>query len=163
LYAIHNPINIGFFGVGILAKSYVDIENRWYPQYPMIAVHPIVYKDERILLAKRAKEPSKGKWAVPGGRVELGETVYNAGKREVLEECSVEIEIERIFDITDSIIPDTEGRISYHFVVIYLFARYKSGNIQAQSDAEDVGWFTLDEAAELDLAPKMQLLLKQIK
>ena len=138
-------------------------DSRWYPQYPMVAVHPIVYKDERILLAKRAKEPNKGKWTIPGGRVELGETVYEAGKREVVEECAVEIEIERLFDIADSIIHDAEGRISYHFVTIYLLARYKSGKIQARSDAEDVGWFTLDEAAELNLTPKMRLLLKQIQ
>ena len=83
-----------------------------------------MFKDEQILLVKRAKEPSKGKWSLPGGGIELGETVYEAARREVLEECSVEIEVERLFDIADSIIPDAEGRISYHFVLIYLLAKY---------------------------------------
>jgi len=137
-------------------------DSRWYPQHPMVAVHPIVYKDERIVLVKRSKEPSKGKWSLPGGRIELGETIYEAAKREVLEECSIEIDIERLFDIGESIISDREGRVSYHFVLIYLLARYKAGEIKAQSDAEDIGWFTIPEIAELDMHPLLQSLLESL-
>jgi len=125
----------------------------------MVAVHALVFKEGRMLLTKRSKEPSKGKWSLPGGRIELGETVYEAVKREVFEECSVEIEIERIIDVADSIISDEEGRIRYHFVLIYLLARYKAGDIKAQSDAEDVGWFTPAEIAELDMHPRLRAVL----
>jgi len=134
-------------------------DSRWYPQLPMVAVHALVFKEGRMLLTKRSKEPSKGKWSLPGGRIELGETVYEAVKREVFEECSVEIEIERIIDVADSIISDEEGRIRYHFVLIYLLARYKAGDIKAQSDAEDVGWFTPAEIAELDMHPRLRAVL----
>ena len=97
-------------------------DNRWYPQIPMVAVHALVLKERQMLLVKRSKEPSKGKWSLPGGRIELGETIYEAAKREVLEECSVEIEIERLLDVGDSIIRDEEGRVQYHFALIYLLA-----------------------------------------
>jgi len=125
----------------------------------MVAVHPLVIKDGRMLLIKRAKEPGKGKWSLPGGRVELGETVYEAARREVLEECSIEIKIERLLDVADSIIRDEEGRISYHFVLIYLLARYEAGDVKAQSDAEDARWVTTDELDELDIHPQLRSVL----
>ena len=134
-------------------------DNRWYPQLPMVAAHSLVLKEGRMLLVKRSKEPSKGKWSLPGGRIELGETIYEAAKREVLEECSVEIEIDRLLDVADSIIRDEEGNTRYHFVLIYLLARYKSGDITAQSDAEDVKWVTTDELAELDIHPQLRAVL----
>ncbi len=134
-------------------------DSRWYPEHPMVAVHPLVFKEGHMLLIKRAKEPSKGKWSLPGGRIELGEPIYEAGRREVLEECSVDIEIERLLDVGDSIIRDEEGRISYHFVLIYLLARYKAGDVKAQSDAEDARWVTTDELAELDIHPLLRAVL----
>lgn len=137
-------------------------DSRWYPRHPMIAVHPIVFRDERIVLVKRAKKPSRGKWSLPGGRIELGETVYEAAKREVLEECSIEIDIERLFDIGESIIPDTEGRISYHFVLIYLLARYNNGDIKAGLDEADIGWFTIPEATQLDMHPQLRAILESL-
>ena len=134
-------------------------DNRWYPQLPMVGVHALVFKEGKILLAKRAKEPSKGKWSLPGGRLELGETVFEAARREVLEECSIEIDIERFLDVKDSIILDQEGRVQYHFVIIYLIAWYKSGDIMAKSDADDVRWFTTDELAHLDIHPQLRTIL----
>ena len=144
-------------------KATIGNDNRWYPQFPGVAVHPLVFKDEHLLLVKRSKEPSKGKWSLPGGRIELGETVYEAAKREVFEECSIEIEIDRLYDIGESIITDTEGRTSYHFVLIYLLAKYKAGDINAQSDAEDVGWFTLPEITGLDMHSQLRSVLEQVK
>ena len=138
-------------------------DRRWYPQFPGVAVHPLVFKDKHLLLVKRAKEPSKGKWSLPGGRIELGETIHDAAEREVLEECSIEIEIERLYDIGESIITDTEDRISYHFVLIYLLAKYRAGDIKARSDAEDVGWFTLPEIARLEMHPLLRSMLEQLK
>jgi len=127
----------------------------------MVAVHPLVLKEGRMLLIKRAKEPSKGIWSLPGGRIELGETIYEAARREVLEECSIEIEIERLLDVADSIIRDEESRIHYHFAIIYLLARYKGGDVKAQSDAEDAKWVTTDELDKLDIHPHLRVLLMQ--
>lgn len=134
-------------------------DNRWYPQMPMASIQALVLKEGHILLQRRSREPSKGKWSIPGGRLELGETIYEAAKREVLEECSIEIEIERLLDVADSIIKDEDGRVSYHFVVIYLLAGYKGGDVKAQSDAEDARWVTLKEIDELDTHPNLRTVL----
>ena len=125
----------------------------------MVAVHAVILKEGHILLVKRAKEPSKGKWSIPGGRIELGETIYEAAKREVLEECSVEIEIERVLDVADSIIRDGDSCIFYHFILIYLLAHYKDGDVKAQSDAEDAKWITTNELSELDTHTNLRTVL----
>jgi ADP-ribose pyrophosphatase YjhB (NUDIX family) len=121
----------------------------------------VVFKEDRILMVKRANEPNKGKWSIPGGGIELGETVYEAARREVREECSIEIEIERVLDSADTIVRDEKGRIKYHYVIIDLLARYTDGGIEAQSDAEECGWFTPEELAGLDITPTLRAMLER--
>lgn len=115
----------------------------------------------RLLLAKRAKEPGKGKWSLPGGAIEPGETVYDAARREALEECSVNIQIERVLDAADIIVKDERGRIVYHYVIIDLLARYAGGELKAGSDAADCGWFTPAEVAGMDITPTLRTMLKK--
>ena len=136
-------------------------DNRWYPQHPMVGVHTLVLKEGQMLLIKRAKEPSKGKWSLPGGRIELGETIHEAAKREMLEECAIEIDIERVLDVAESIIKDEEDRIQYHFALIYLLAHYSGGVAKAQSDAEDVRWVTTEELADLDMHPHLRTIIER--
>ena len=134
-------------------------DNRWYPQYPMIGISALILRDERMLLVKRSKEPSKGKWSIPGGRLELGETISEAVMREVLEECDVQIEIVRVIDVTDNILHDSDGRLSYHFVLVDMLANYLSGEPKAQSDAEECRWGTLAELANLDMNPQLRAVI----
>ena len=137
-----------------------DDKNRWYPEHPMVAVAAIVVKGERILVIKRAKEPGKGKWSIPGGAIELGENLYQAARREVHEECSIKVEIERVFDTTERIIRDDEGRVRYHFLTVEVLARLASGETKAQSDAKECRWVTSEELAELDIAsPRLRNIL----
>lgn len=139
-------------------------DGRWYPQYPMIGVHALILKEGRMLLIKRSKEPSKGMWSIPGGRLELGETVSGAVKREVFEECGVQIEIVRILEVMDNILRDDDGRIRYHFVLIDLLANYISGEPKAQSDAEECRWVTPAELTKLDMNPKLRaVIIREIK
>ena len=112
-----------------------------------------------MLLVKRSKEPSKGKWSIPGGRLELGETISEAVMREVLEECDVQIEIVRVIDVTDNILHDSDGRLSYHFVLVDMLANYLSGEPKAQSDAEECRWVTLAELANLDMNPQLRAVI----
>ena len=91
--------------------------------------------------------------------MELGETLYETVRREVHEECSIEIEIERVFNTTDNIIRDEEGRVKYHSVLVDVLARYTDGETKAQSDAEDAGWFTPAEMATLDVHPQLRAVL----
>ena len=138
-------------------------DGRWYPEAPIAAVGAVVFKEGKILTIKRGQEPSKGKWSIPGGRIELGETAYEAAQREVREECSIEIEIEHVLDTANNIIRDEDGRIKYHFVIIDLLARYVSGEIEAQSDAQECKWVTPGEMTELDLTPMLREMLTRQK
>jgi ADP-ribose pyrophosphatase YjhB (NUDIX family) len=138
-----------------------ESNNRLYPQSPIACVAAVVFKEGKILLIKRAKEPNKGKWSIPGGGIELGETISEAARREVFEECSVEIEIERVLDSADNIVRDEKGRIKYHYVIIDLLARYTGGDIKAQSDAEECGWFKPEGLAGLDMSLTLRAMLER--
>jgi len=132
---------------------------RWYPSHPFIGVGALIVKDGRYLLIKRGKEPSKGKWSIPGGKVELGETLVEAVKREVLEECGIQIEIIKIFNVMDRILKDENGRTKYHFVLIDYYAQYISGEARALSDADDMKWVTAEEIVNLDMNPKSREII----
>ena len=134
-------------------------DGRWYPEAPIAGVGAVVFKEGKILTIKRAQEPSKGKWSIPGGRIELGETAFEAARREVKEECSIEVEIERVLDSVDNIIRDEDGRVRYHFIIIDLLAKYVSGEIKAQSDAEECCWVTPQELVKLDVTPMLRDML----
>lgn len=115
---------------------------RLYPKSPMPCASAVVFKEGRILMVRRAKEPNMGKWSIPGGVMEIGETIFNAARREVREECSIEIEIERVLDAAENIVPDEKGRIRYHYVIVDVLAGYTGGEIKAESDAAECAWFT---------------------
>ena len=134
-------------------------DNRWYPQYPMVGVGALILRERKMLLVKRSHEPSKGLSSIPGGRLELGETIEDAVKREVLEECGVKIDVMRVLEVMDNIIHDDDGRIRYHFVLIDMLAHYLSGDPEAQSDAEECRWVTLSELANLDMNPRLRAVI----
>jgi 8-oxo-dGTP diphosphatase len=136
-------------------------DSRLYPQYPMVGVHALIIKDGCVLLVKRDKEPNKGMWIIPGGRVELGETYSETLHRELMEECSIKIEVVSRLDVMDYILHDEQGRTKYHFILIYLLAQYKSGIVRAQSDAAEARWVLLDKIRELETHPHLPSLLKK--
>ncbi|MHB8104705.1 MAG: NUDIX hydrolase [Dehalococcoidales bacterium] len=142
-------------------KETIPNDSRLYPRLPIAGVGAVVINKERLLLVKRGNEPNKGKWSIPGGGIELGETIFEAAKREVLEECSVKVEIIRVLDAVDNIIRDDDGRIRYHYVIIDLLGDYVSGDIKAQSDAAACGWFTPDEVIGMDITPILRAMLER--
>jgi ADP-ribose pyrophosphatase len=134
-------------------------DGRWYPDNALVGVAVVIFRDGQVLMAKRGKEPSKGKGIVPGGKVELGETIYEAAWREVLEECCVEIDVEDVIDAYDIIIRDDDGTVKYHFVDVYFTAKYKRGEARAQSDVDECRWFAPEEIAGLDMPEKLKDLM----
>ena len=134
---------------------------RWYPDHPWVGVGVVVIRDGRLLTVKRGKEPYKGKWSIPGGGIELGETLYEGAQREVLEECSVKVEIERVLDTVDEIIRDEKGRVKYHFIDIDVLGRYVDGESKAQSDAAECRWVALKEIERLDIPSNLRDMLKR--
>ena len=133
-------------------------DDREYPDLPISSVGAVVRKDGKILLVKRGQEPGKGMWSIPGGAIELGETIYEAAAREVLEECNVEIKIKRVLDAVENIVKDGSGRIRFHYVIIDLQAVYVGGRLEAGTDAAACGWFTPAEAAKMNLTPTLRAM-----
>jgi ADP-ribose pyrophosphatase len=136
-------------------------DDRLYPEHPIVAASAVIIREGKILLIKRGHEPNKGRWSIPGGRIELGETVYEAAQREVFEECNIKVEILRFLFVGDNIIRDNAGKVKYHYVLIDLLAEYKSGEIVAQSDATEYRWVTPEELPGLDMTPQLRTLLMQ--
>ena len=124
---------------------------RLYPKQPVVGVGAVIVCDGKLLLEKRKNEPGKGKWSIPGGLVELGESVEQTVVREVEEETGFEVEKPEHIDVVDNIIRDESGRVKYHFVIIDYFMRLKGGTLKAASDAEELKWVPLSDVEKHDL------------
>jgi 8-oxo-dGTP diphosphatase len=124
---------------------------RLYPSQPIVGVGAVIICNGKILLEKRKNEPGKGKWSVPGGLVELGESVEQTVMREVEEETGLEVEKPEHIDVVDNIIRDESGRVKYHFVIIDYFMKLKGGTLKAASDAEELKWVPLSDVEKYDL------------
>ena len=123
---------------------------RTYPDRPIVAVGAVILDEDRVLLVQRGQEPLKGEWSLPGGAVEIGETLQAALIREVREETSLDIVVGSVVDVLDSIRRDPGGRAEYHYVIIDYACRIRRGASTAAAcgtDAADVRWVPL---AELD-------------
>ncbi|HEX2155181.1 MAG TPA: NUDIX hydrolase [Acidimicrobiia bacterium] len=128
---------------------------------PIPGVGVAVVDDRRILLVQRGREPGKGLWAVPGGKVDVGETLVDAARREVMEETGMEVEVGDVLWAGESIGPgDPPG---WHYVLVDFFATRLAGEPVAADDAAALGWFTLDEALQLPLTPTMPALLHTLQ
>lgn len=118
---------------------------REFPNAPVIGVGAVVLNDEgAVLLVKRAHEPRKGEWSLPGGRVELGESLVEATVREVREETGLDIEVGPLVEVFDRI-HRRDGRVQYHFVIADYLATPRGGYLAASDDAEAVAWVTPDD------------------
>jgi 8-oxo-dGTP diphosphatase len=113
-----------------------------YPTRPVVAVGAVVFRDEAVLLVRRAHAPSAGLWAIPGGSVKLGETLQVAAERELREETGVSVRAHDPIYIFDVIEHDTDGQVSYHYVITDLMATYIAGDPAPQSDALEARWVT---------------------
>lgn len=133
-----------------------------YPEQPILAVGTVVLRDDRVLLVRRAKAPSAGLWAVPGGRVELGETLQQAAERELLEETGVVVRAEKPIYAFDAIERDAAGRVLFHYAVVDLLATYVSGQPRAMDDAAEARWIAARELEQSATSAVTVDLLRKI-
>jgi 8-oxo-dGTP diphosphatase len=112
-----------------------------------------------VLLIRRAKEPRKGQWSLPGGRLEFGETLIEGVRREVREETGLEVEILGLIDVAETIRDAEAGAANDHFVLIDYSARVISGTAVAASDAAEARWFALAELHALPLWSEMRRII----
>jgi 8-oxo-dGTP diphosphatase len=130
-----------------------DFRKRQYPPFPLPAVAGFIMdSNSRILLIKRASPPSKNKWSLPGGMVDLGEKLEAALHREILEECGIGVQIGPLFNAASRIVKDQNNHIQYHYIILNYLCQYIGGPVQANSDAGEAQWFHLKEIEKLDLS-----------
>jgi 8-oxo-dGTP diphosphatase len=125
---------------------------REYPETPMVGVGAIIIDGDRVALVKRGHPPLAGQWSIPGGLLEVGETLRACAEREVREETGLTVAIGDLLGVFDRVVPDAEGCIHYHYVLIDFLCRRLRGELHAADDAEDARWFHREELPNLALA-----------
>jgi 8-oxo-dGTP diphosphatase len=118
---------------------------RVYPGQPVVGVGIVIVKEGKIVLIKRGNDPGKGKWSIPGGHLELGETLETAVIREAKEETCLTVETPLLVDVVDQIDRDEHGKVKYHYVIADYLVHVVGGDIAAASDAEELRWVPFDE------------------
>jgi len=134
---------------------------REYPSLPVLAVAAIIVDNGEILLVKRANEPARGKWSPPGGVVELGESLVDAVRREVREECGLEIEVDGLLDVVEVVRRDSKGRIRFHYVILDYLARPTGGELRPGEDASEVRWIPLRELENYEITQSLRKLVER--
>lgn len=124
---------------------------RLYPDQPVIGIGAVVISDGKILLEKRKNEPGKGKWSIPGGLVDLGESPEQAVIREVKEETCLEVKAPRLIDVVSDVSIDENSKVKYHFVIIDYLVTVKGGELRAASDADALTWVPFKKVEEYNL------------
>jgi ADP-ribose pyrophosphatase YjhB (NUDIX family) len=129
-------------------------QRRAYPAYPLVGVGVLIVRRGRILLVRRRNPPDENRWAMPGGLVELGETITDAARREAREELGVSVRITELVEISDNVILDRLGRAKYHFILVDFAASAGTGRVRLNAESSEFGWFTADEVESLETAGK---------
>jgi 8-oxo-dGTP diphosphatase len=129
--------------IAIYAERVTEPFQREFPKTPIIGVGAIAVDGGRVLLVQRGQEPSKGKWSLPGGMLELGESLHEGVIREVLEETGLKVEPVELIELLERIVYEENPggkRVRYHYVIADYLCRVVGGSLQASSDAEAVRW-----------------------
>ena len=137
------------------------MRGREYPDRPLLGVGAVIVRDDNVVLVRRAHAPRLGEWSIPGGLVELGETLRQAAEREALEETSLVVEAGDVLEVFESITPDAAGKINFHYVVVDFFCRLKSGELCAGADARQALWANKDGLNAFDLTDSTLNVLRK--
>jgi 8-oxo-dGTP diphosphatase len=135
--------------------------SREYPDYPRVGVGAVILDGDRVLLIQRGGTTLPGKWSIPGGLVELGETTREAVCREVAEECGLEIELVDVCGVLDRVIRDPAGRVRYHWVLVDFLALARGGTLCAGDDAAAARWVRIDEVESYDTTDGLMDMIKR--
>lgn len=138
------------------------ISNHEYPDQPRVAVGAIVFEENKVLLVRRGQPPAEGAWAIPGGRVELGESMQKAAEREIREETGLNVRAKDPVFTFDVVVRDDNGRVRFHYVIVDLIADYVSGELRAGDDALDARWVSSTEMETLSVSPNTRNVLKNL-
>ena len=132
---------------------------RAFPDRPVVGVGAVIVHEDRVVLVQRAHEPLKGEWSLPGGAVELGETLADALVREVREETGLDVLVGPIVDVVDRIHRTADGLVEYHFTVVDYLCEAVGGELARGSDAGAVRWASAGELGACGLAPETRAVI----
>ncbi len=135
--------------------------SRAYPERPIVAVGAAVVRGECVLVVRRGREPSLGRWTLPGGAVDLGERMRDAAAREVREECGIEVEIGEVVTVLDNIVRDEDGAVRYHYAIVDFAARYLVGELSPNEELTGAAWITPAQFDEYGVPPQARAALRQ--
>jgi 8-oxo-dGTP diphosphatase len=131
---------------------------REYPDRPIVGVGGVVIAGDRTLLIRRGSAPLQGQWSIPGGMLELGESIVEGVRRELAEETGLDVRVLGLIEVFERIIPGEGGRTRYHFVILDYLCEMISGEAKAASDVTDVAWAReqdLDRYSLTDIATRV--------
>jgi ADP-ribose pyrophosphatase YjhB (NUDIX family) len=134
---------------------------RRHPQRPIVGVGAVVFDDDRVLLVKRGREPLKGQWSLPGGAVEVGESLQAAVAREVFEETDLHVEVGPVIEVLERIHRQVDGRVEYHFVIVDYLCRPRGGAVKSGSDASEARWIPLAQLIDYRLTTTAQAVIEK--
>ena len=134
---------------------------RLYPDQPVVGVGAVIIKEGKIALIKRGNEPSKGKWTIPGGLVELAESPEMAVIRETKEETTLDVKSPILVDVVSNVDLDEKSKVKYHYIIIDYFVQVKAGRAVASSDALELRWVPFAEVENYDLTASFRLFFRQ--
>jgi 8-oxo-dGTP diphosphatase len=135
--------------------------SRQYPKNPVVGVGAIILDGDKILLEQRKNEPSKGKWSVPGGLVELGERIEDAVVREVKEETGLDVYDPRLVDVVNYVSYGEKGAVIYHYVIVDYLVTVLRGKPKAASDATALKWVLFNELEQYNLTKSFRLFFER--
>lgn len=124
---------------------------REYPDAPVVGVGGVLVRDGRALLIRRGSPPLQGQWSIPGGTLELGETIIDGIRRELLEETGLDVRPLELIEVFDRIFRDSSGQIQYHFVIVDFLCEWIGGEPCANSDVCDTAWAREEELGNYSL------------
>jgi mutator protein MutT len=139
----------------------MTVHGRAYPDRPIVAVGAIVIDEDRVLLVRRGQPPLEGEWSLPGGAVEVGESLETALVREVREETGVDVTVGPMVDVLDRITPDPAGRVAYHYVIVDYLCRLRGGTAQGMSDALEARWVPRDAVPQYGLTSAARAVIEK--
>jgi 8-oxo-dGTP diphosphatase len=140
------------------------IMKREHPERPIVGVSAVVFYEQSVLLARRNQNPGRGQWSLPGGVVELGETLLEALSRELREEVSITIEVGGLVGVFDRVIRDSNNRIHYHYVIVDYWGWVASGHPEPGSDISEVRFVAIEDIETCGIDPELrETILKAIE
>ncbi len=135
------------------------MSDRRYPARPTVGVAGVVFIDQQVVLVRRRHPPLAGRWSLPGGVLELGETLHEGLQRELREEIGLQTRVGPLIDLLDRITRDSDGRVRYHYVLADFLCHRVSGTLKPGSDADAVVLADPDDLGSYELTDEAQTVI----